>query len=73
MFKEKMRTIPNELAFGCTLLPGALVAPSRPKQFNYGDSAERVTQHMETRHANPGYIPNVLNTSVHVFVRVDGV
>lgn len=73
-----MRTIPDEVVFGCTLrLPEELVFSSRPTNFNHGDYGKGLVQRMRLLHANPPrnqrsseLIPTPFSTSTQVFVRV---
>lgn len=72
---DEMRTTLNELVFGLTLrLAGELVSSSKPTQFNCGDYAKHLTQHIRTFPANSprdqrnsGYISSALITLTHVF------
>ena len=79
--KEVLQAAPAELVYGCTLrLPGELVSPSPPANFDYGDYAKRLAHHMRMLQQTPprdqevrSYIPKSLATATHVFVRAGGV
>lgn len=76
-----MLTKPNNLVSACAIrIPEELVAPSRPTHFKYGECAKRLARHMRLLHASAprdqrslGYISTALNTSIRVFICVDGI
>lgn len=79
-FREEMRTLPNELVWLYDFVSRRAGKAVEATQFNRGDYGKRLAQQMRTLHASstrdpptPGYIPGALNTSTHVFARVDGV
>lgn len=78
--KADIQASPAELVYGCSLrLPGELVSPQPPRNFDYGNYVARLTHHMRQLRPQPPRVQTVpvqvdkeLATRPFVFLRTDG-